>query len=100
MLFGDLNKINKEAERYFSHQRYLELSKKAEDAQDYIGAGKLQKLADELYGLFDPDKKDMYEASMYFEAVVIKRTSNVEVLKKQQIENKPQIIDIEFDEID
>jgi hypothetical protein len=96
-LLGDINQINKEVERYFSHQRYLKLSKKLEDKGDEEAAAKVQKIADEVIGLFEPDEKEKYEASLYFTQVVIQRTSDPEILKKSQLDRKPVI---EIDEAD
>ena len=83
-VFGDINKINKAAERYFSHERYLILSRKAEEIGDYQTAGRMQEQADKLYGLFEEDIRNDIPPSMFFQQVNVIRTSNPEILKKNE----------------
>jgi hypothetical protein len=85
-VFGDVYKINKEAERYFSHEKYVELAQKAEDDGDYETAGRLREKADKLYGLFDDDKKEDVKPSLYFQNVTIVRSSDPDLFKKKQEE--------------
>jgi hypothetical protein len=91
-IFGNVQKFNKDAERYFSHERYLKLAKIAEDAGDYLAAGQLQEKADKLYSLFEPETGSK-NTGLFFQnvKVTVVRTSNPNALiQTQSIELDPE----------
>jgi tetratricopeptide (TPR) repeat protein len=82
-LFGDVAKIDREAERVASSEFYMSIAKIAKDAGDYKTAMECRERVDKLHALFDPDEAKI-PIEKLMPPVTFIFTSDVEVLKKQQ----------------
>ena len=86
-LYGNLEEVDKKAERWISYENYKLLADLARRAGDYGAAIRAQNKADELLGLFAPDQGKM-DPKAFLIPVPMEFCTDPQVLREQEQETE------------
>jgi hypothetical protein len=86
-LYGNLEEVDKKAERWIAYENYKLLADMARQAGDYGAAIRAQKAADDLLGLFAPDGGKL-DPKAFLVPVPMLFSTDPQVLREQEQETE------------